>query len=94
MKTPRRDANEREIVSVLEAAGCLVQPLTQGDGVPDLLVKRPDGALALLEVKDGAKPESARRLTADQQAWIARGWPVRVVTSAAEALVAVGVRRG
>jgi hypothetical protein len=46
----------------------------------------------LVEVKDGAKPPSARQLTPDQERWH-REWrgPVAVVTSVDEALRAVGL---
>jgi hypothetical protein len=46
--------------------------------------------LWLLEVKDGAKPPSARKLTPEQEEWH-RHWPVAVVTSVDEALRAVGL---
>lgn len=86
------DANQPEIVSALRKAGCFVQPLhTVGGGVPDLLVGRA-GVNHLLEIKDGSKPPSARRLTPDQVEWHAlyRG-TVHIVTSIDEALKAVGV---
>lgn len=91
------DANQQEIVDALRGAGCSVQCLhTVGGGVPGLLVGRRARVLGcamtlyLLEVKDGAKPPSARRLTPDQADWH-RHWPVAVVTSVDEALRAVGL---
>ena len=96
MRAPNRDANEREIVNALRAAGCLVQQLQQGGGVPDLLVLTPASVLVLVEVKDGAKLPAHRRLTRDQvewhDRWKASGAPVFVVTDVAEALLVVGVR--
>lgn len=90
------DANQTAIVRVLRKIGCSVQPLhAVGKGCPDLLVGRTfaDGSKRnyLLEVKDGAKPPSARELTADQQAWLDK-WqgPAVVVSSESEALAAVG----
>lgn len=63
------DANQVAVVSALRKIGATVQPLHMvSDGCPDLLV----GYRAhtyLLEVKDGAKVPSARRLTPDQQQW-------------------------
>jgi len=89
------DQNHPEIVTALRKAGRLVQSLAgNGSGVCDLLVYRGPvsgvvgGRLFLLEVKDGNKPPSGRKLTPDQQEWIALGWPVVVVMSAEEALEA------
>jgi hypothetical protein len=41
---------------------------TVGAGCPDLLIGI-DGQNLLIEVKDGSKRPSARRLTTDQQVW-------------------------
>ena len=100
MRAARIDANQPEIVRALRKAGCSVQPLhTVGGGVPDLLVCIPGlnhpsakSGLYLLEIKDGAKPPSARQLTPDQKAWH-RDWcgPVHVVESIEAALAAVGM---
>ena len=86
------DRNQPEIVAALIAAGCSVHSLAAvGSGMPDLLVGR-QGANFLLEVKDSAKPPSARKLTPDQVEWHAayRG-RVTVVHSIAEAFHAVGL---
>jgi hypothetical protein len=82
----KRDANEREIVDALRAAGHLVQHLEQGAGVPDLLVCA-GGRLVLLEVKDGPK----KKLTPAQVKWHAQwaGAPLFVVDSVSAALAAV-----
>ncbi len=67
------DDNQRDLVAALRSFGCTVLPLHQlGHGVPDLLVRRPDGSLALVEVKDGSKPPSARKLTPDEQQFAAQ----------------------
>ncbi len=80
-KTARVDANQAAIVEGLRAIGATVQSLAMvGRGVPDLLVGyRSENWL--LEVKDGAKPESARRLTPDESAWH-DGWRGQVATVA------------
>ncbi len=66
----RTDANQAALVSALRVAGASVELLHGvGKGCPDLLVGYRDQNY-LLEVKDGAKKPSARRLTADQDAWI------------------------
>lgn len=88
------DANQREIIKALRAVGATVQSLANiGKGCPDLLVGyRADNAL--MEVKDGAKPPSARKLTDDEAQWIGQ-WrgTVYVVTSVDEALAAIGATR-
>lgn len=88
---PRRagriDDNQRAIVDALRTCGATVQTLANcGHGVPDLLVGF-DGQNLLLEVKDGAKPPSKRRLTLDQLRWH-EAWQgqVAVVTSVADAV--------
>lgn len=86
------DANQQEIISALRAIGCTVLPLhTVGSGCPDLLVGR-CGVNYLLEIKDGKKPPSCRKLTKDQVDFHAmwRG-QVAVVTSVNEAFKAVGM---
>lgn len=63
------DANQSQIVDALRRMGCTVQPLHDvGQGCPDLLVGCA-GINLLLEVKDGDKPPSARKLTMDQVIW-------------------------
>ena len=90
-KTARVDANQAAIVDALRAIGASVQSVAMvGRGVPDLLV----GFRAqnwLLEVKDGAKPARARRLTLDEAAWH-DGWRGQVATVASieEALQVIG----
>ena len=82
-RAARTDANHAAVVGCLRACGCEVQSLAEvGRGVADLIVfHRSTRRLLLIEVKDGSKPPSARRLTADQVEWHAR-WPVHVVTAA------------
>lgn len=63
------DRNQPEIVAALRKIGCKVTILAQvGDGVPDLLVWG-RGRWIVIEVKDGEKPPSERRLTPDQAKW-------------------------
>lgn len=88
----RVDANQGAIVSALRTIGCFVQSLAMvGGGVPDLLCGC-RGRWHLFEVKDGAKPPSARALTPAEAKWHAaasRHAPVHVVASAEEALAVV-----
>lgn len=67
---PRLDANQKEIVKKLRANGWFVQSLASlGGGVPDLLIAR-DGEIFLLEVKDGKKCASQKKLTDAEKRWI------------------------
>jgi hypothetical protein len=92
MRRARVDDNHVEIVEALRGAGCSVQSLASvGKGVPDLLVGF-RGRNTLLEVKDGSKKPSARKLTPDEQVWQSK-WSGQVVTveSVEQALKAVGL---
>jgi hypothetical protein len=83
----RVDANQTQIVSALRAAGATVQSLSAvGQGCPDLLVGY-QGINILMELKDGKKPPSERKLTSDQIVWHSE-WKgvVFLVTSVDEAL--------
>ena len=85
------DTNQPAIVRTFRQLGAKVQVLSHvGKGFPDLLVCI-RGKLALVEVKDGDKPPSARRLTADEQAWHEE-WadaPLFIVSNVEEAAVLV-----
>lgn len=62
----RIDANQNKIVEALRKHGAVVRIISQGDGIPDLLVAY-KGYTILMEVKDGDKPPSARKLTEAEQ---------------------------
>ena len=62
----RIDDNQNDIVAALRKAGATVRVISQGEGIPDLLVGF-RGETILLEVKDGNKPPSARQLTPAEQ---------------------------
>ena len=84
------DDNQAEVVAALRKAGATVQTLhTIGHGCPDLLVGYRQTNL-LMEVKDGAKPPSARKLTDDERDWIA-AWraPVYIVNGPIEAVAVI-----
>lgn len=86
-RAARTDANQSEIVTALRKMGCTVLCLhTVGKGCPDILVGY-NGRNFLLEIKDGSKPPSARKLTSDEavffETW--KGQAV-VVNSVDEAL--------
>lgn len=87
-RAARVDNNHAEIVQAFKDCGYEVLSLASlGQGVPDLLVcySSPEwsGPVELVEVKNGAKPPSKRRLTEDQKGFHDR-WPVSVVTSASD----------
>jgi hypothetical protein len=82
------DANHAEIVIALRAAGATVHSMAAlGGGFPDLLVGYKNKT-ALIEIKDGSKPPSRRKLTKDQQDFHAnwKGGTLAVVDSAEAAL--------
>ena len=86
------DANQPEIVKALRKIGATVTPThAAGKGFPDLTVGY-DGKTYLMEVKDGSKPPSARKLTEDQAKWHMewRGQVV-IVKDVKEALDVLGI---
>lgn len=81
-KIARRDRNHQEIVKAFESLGCSVLDLAAvGSGCPDILIAK-HGRSCLIEVKDGTKCPSQRRLT-EQQARFHSLWngDLRVVTT-------------
>ena len=85
------DANQAKIVQTLRAIGASVAHLhALGKGVPDILVGY-HGKNYLIEIKDGLRKPSERRLTKDEQAF-ADEWRGQVGTahSTDEALAIVG----
>lgn len=95
MRARRTDANHAAVRDALRAVGAVVADLSDvGEGVPDLAVAW-DGMWYLVEVKDGQKPPSARRLTPAQVRFIETAWtqkaPVYVVESVEQALRVIGL---
>lgn len=93
-RAARVDDNHAAIVHTLRTCGAAVQSLADvGQGVPDLLVSW-KGQNLLIEVKDGRKAPSQRRLTAAQLAWHS-AWPgvVYVVECPEDALEVLGLRK-
>ena len=76
MRKRRTDANHAVIAGYFERLGALVHK-TNISGW-DLTVSK-FGAIALIEVKDPAKPPSARKLTPTSQKMVEDGWPIREV---------------
>ena len=83
----RIDANQNAIVDALRQCGATVRIISQGGGIPDLLVGY-NGYTILMEVKDGDKSPSQRKLTEDEQKFFDdwRGGMLAIVNSVAEAL--------
>lgn len=91
MRAARVDANHGAIVKALRAIGAAVADTSKvGNGFPDLVVSMRARNI-LLEVKDGSKPPSKRKLTPEQERFHA-SWsgPLEIVTSPAEAVAAIG----
>lgn len=93
-RAARTDANHAQIVATARKCGCTVLDLSGvAGGCPDLLlgISTPSGRKNLLvEIKDSAKPPSARKLTPDQVkfhgAW--KG-PIAVVESTDELIALI-----
>lgn len=88
-RAPRKDANHAEIVAALRKDGVVVIDLSAlGDDIPDLLCGR--SVWKLLEIKDGEKIPSKRRLSRGQAEFHAmcgeHGLPCFVVETVEEAL--------
>jgi hypothetical protein len=92
---PRLDANHAQIVSELrQLPGISVLIVAHmGGGAPDVIVGY-DGQNLLVEIKDGAKPPSRRKLTADES-WFFKNWQGRIIiaTSTEDVLIALNYRR-
>lgn len=83
----KTDRNQPEVIAAMRAIGVSVQSLHKvGQGAPDLLCAIA-GLTFLVEVKDGAKPPSAQKLTPDQVEWH-KNWkaPVYIVNSTETAI--------
>jgi hypothetical protein len=79
MRARKIDANQNEVVAALRRIpGCSVAITSMvGQGFPDLVVGY-KGRNYLIELKDGSKPPSARKLTPDEerfhQKWTGDVW--------------------
>ncbi len=87
----RIDTNQNEIVQALRAVGASVAITSMvGHGFPDIVVGYRQRNY-LIEIKDGSKPPSKRRLTSDEQEFfdLWRG-SVFVANNSDEALEIIG----
>ena len=88
----RTDANQKAIVTALRRIGASVAVTSGiGNGFPDIVVGY-RGRNYLIEIKDGDKPPSKRKLTPDEAAWH-EAWrgEVMVVESVDDALAALNL---
>lgn len=90
-RSARKDANQDEIVDTLRAIGASVAITHQlGGGFPDIVVGF-RGETYLIEIKDGSKPPSRRRLTKDEkefhQSWNGH---IAIANNSDEALKIIG----
>lgn len=68
-RAARVDANHAEITRALRQCGWVVHDTSgTGGGFPDLVIAK-NGRLEMVEVKDGKKRPSARRLTVAESAF-------------------------
>jgi hypothetical protein len=73
MRARKVDANHAEIIDAFRRMGWSVADTSRlGNGFPDLVVAKAMRTV-LVEVKDGRKPPSARKLTPDEDRF-RRGW--------------------
>ena len=92
-RAARTDANQQAVIDALRQVGATVHSLASiGNGCPDLLVGFRERTF-LMEVKDGSKPPSEKRLTPDQVVWHNKwtGGSLSVVYSPENALKVIGV---
>lgn len=92
-RAARTDANQQEIVEALRKVGATVHVTSHvGEGFPDLVVGF-RWQTYLMELKDGDKPPSGRKLTPDEKFFLDhwKGGPAVVVNDAAEALAVLGL---
>lgn len=93
MRAARKDANHNEIAAYFIANGCSVGDLSQVKRLCDIVVGY-KGVNELVEIKDGAKPPSAQRLTEGEQKFH-DGWrgTITVITSIEDASKLITIMR-
>jgi hypothetical protein len=78
------DANQPDIVQTFRAMGCEVWITSEmGRGAPDLVIRK-GSEVRLIEVKDGSKAPSARKLTKDEEEFQNKWEPVYAVIETQE----------
>jgi len=83
-RAARKDANHGEIHKEFEKEGFVVKDLSQLKNCCDIAVAR-NGYTYMIEIKDGSKPPSARKLTPGEikfrDRWISGGGLWRLIES-------------
>src|SRR5574338_1305886 len=88
----RTDGNHTEIRTAFRKLGYSVADTSRvGDGFPDLVISLAD-ITALVEVKDGQKPPSARKLTPDEKDFRAKWKGLYFVVESLDDVVRVNSR--
>ncbi len=90
----RKDATHRPIVDTFEAMGCSWLTIEGIAGAPDGALGC-NGRTHLIEIKDGTKVPSKRKLSEEQVSFAAgwRGGPVHVIASTGAAVDLVNLLR-
>lgn len=86
-RAARVDANQESIVKAYRRCGCSVAITSGvGHGFPDIVIGK-FGLSSLVEIKDGAKPPSAQKLTPDEARFHSK-WrgDIRIIRNETEAL--------
>lgn len=68
----RKDANHRDLVNFFRKAGAIVDDVSDLPGLGYDIIVCFAGETVMVEIKDGSKPPSARRLTESEEAAKAR----------------------
>jgi hypothetical protein len=87
IRNARKDANHAEIVACFRKLGWSVLDISQLKNCADIVVAR-NGITFVIEIKDGTKPPSARKLTDGEQVF-KDGWRghYAIITSIGDALL-------
>ena len=70
-RAPRKDDNHHEIVDVFKKLGAHVEDVSMVEGFCDVIVLH-HRQVYMVEIKDGAKPPSKRKLTEGESKFAAR----------------------
>ena len=95
MRAGRTDTNQTEIVEAFRSLGCSVHITSNvRDGFPDIVVGV-CGLNLLVEIKDGNKIPSQRKLTPDEQKWHDEWRGQKVIVESVDDVIALvnGIKR-
>ena len=95
MRAGRTDTNQTEIVEAFRSLGCSVNITSNvSHGFPDIVVGV-CGLNLLVEIKDGQKIPSKRKLTPDEQKWHDEWRGQKVIVESVDNVIALvnGIKR-